>query len=126
MKNWLWMIVLTGLIVLLAGCGAPDDGAKQVVQVTPASPTGEQAQSNTAPSTTAVPVADLTDKDVPRITLADAKALLDDGRAVLYDARSPKAYSSKHAAGAISLPEAEVAERVSELPTDKVLIFYCT
>ena len=122
MKKWLWMIVLTGLIVLLAGCGASDTGSEQVVRVTPASPAEGQAPSNAA----AVPVADLTDKDVQRITLADAKSLLDNGTAVLYDARSARAYSSGHAAGAISLPEAEVVARFSELPTDKSLVFYCT
>lgn len=120
----MWMIVLTGLIVLLAGCGASDAGAKQVVRVTPASPAEGQAPGNTPPPAAAAPVAVLADKDVQRITLADAKALLDDGTAVLLDARSARAYSSKHAAGAISFPEDEVVARFSELPTDKVLIFY--
>lgn len=81
-----------------------------------------QAPSNPA----ATPVAALTDKDVRRITLADAKSLLDNGTAVLVDARSAKAYNSKHAAGAISFPDNEVVARFSELPADKVLIFYCT
>jgi hypothetical protein len=107
------MIVLTGLIVLLAGCSSSGAGAERVVRVTP------------APIAT-TSVAALTDKDVQRITLANAKELLDNGTAVLYDARSAKAYNSKHAAGAISLPENEVAARFNELPADKVLIFYCT
>jgi len=84
--------------------------------------TEEQAPSSAA----AVPAAALTAQDVQRITLADAKSLLDNGTAVLIDARSERAYSSGHAAGAISLPEAEVVARLSELPTDKSLIFYCT
>lgn len=126
MKKWLWMIVLISLIVLLAGCGASDTGAEQVVQVTPAPPAEGQAPSNTLPPTAATPVAALTAKDVQRITLADAKSLLDNGTAVLLDARSARAYSSEHAAGAISLPEAEVIARFGELPADKVLIFYCT
>ncbi len=127
MKKWLWMIILTGLIVLLAGCGASDTGTEQIVRVTPAPPAEEQAPSNTLPPTAATtPVAAaLTAKDVQRITLADAKSLLDNGTAVLYDARSARAYSSGHAAGAISLPEAEVVARFGELPADKALIFYC-
>ena len=83
--------------------------------------TEEQAPSSAA----AVPAAALTDKDVQRITLADAKSLLDSGTAALVDARSARAYSSKHAAGAIPLPAEEVVARFSELPADKVLIFYC-
>lgn len=126
MNKWLWMIVLTGLIVLLAGCGTSAAKAEQAVRVTLASPAEGQAPSNTLPPTAATPVAALTAKDVQRITLADAKSLLDNGTAVLYDARSVRAYRSKHAAGAISLPEEEVVARFSELPVDKVLIFYCT
>lgn len=124
MNKWLWMIILIGLVVLLAGCGASDAGAERVVRVTPASPAEGQAPSNTLPRTAATPVAALTAKDVQRITLADAKSLLDNGTAVLYDARSVRAYRSKHAAGAISLPEDDVATRYSELPADKTLIFY--
>ena len=125
MKKWLWMITFTCLIVLLAGCGASDTGSEQVVRITPAPPAEEQAPSNTLPPTAATPVAALTAQDVQRITLADAKSLLDNGTAVLIDARSERAYSSGHAAGAISLPEAEVVARFGELPADKALIFYC-
>ena len=113
MNKWLWMIILIGLVVLLAGCGASDAGAERVVRAT-------------LPPTAATPVVVRSAADVQRITLADAKSLLDNGTAVLVDARSAKAYNYKHAAGAISLPEDEVAARASELPTDKSLIFYCT
>lgn len=126
MNKRLWMIVLIGLIVLLAGCGASDAGAERVVRATLAPPAEGQAPSNTVLRTAATPVAGFTEKDVQRITLADAKVLLDNGKAVLYDARSVRAYNTKHAAGAISLPENEVAARFSELPADKALIFYCT
>ena len=44
--------------------------------------------------------------------------------AVLYDARSPAAYRSVHAVGALSFPEADMAARYGELPSDKSLIFY--
>lgn len=84
-----------------------------------------QTPISTPPPATVTPEAGLTTaKSVQRITPAEAKELLDSGSAVLYDVRSAKAYRSKHAAGAISFPEAEVAARFSELPTDKVLIFY--
>jgi rhodanese-related sulfurtransferase len=61
---------------------------------------------------------------VQRITVEEAKVLLDGGLAVLYDARSAEAYRAQHAVGAISLPEADVEARYGELPTDKALIFY--
>lgn len=64
--------------------------------------------------------------EVQRITPSEAKSLIDTGDAVLYDARGVEWYEREHAAGAISLPEADVAARLETLPTDVALIFYCT
>lgn len=44
----------------------------------------------------------------------------------LVDVRTREAYDFAHAAGAISLPESELARRASELPTDRTLVLYCT
>lgn len=66
----------------------------------------------------------ITTDDVQRIEPSEAKALLDADEAVLYDVRSERFYEAKHAAGAISLPEAELDARLNELPDDKALIFY--
>jgi hypothetical protein len=62
--------------------------------------------------------------DVLRISPAKAKALVDDGTAVLYDTRPTDQYRSLHAAGAVSFPEDEAAARFDELPDDRDLIFY--
>jgi hypothetical protein len=65
--------------------------------------------------------------DVRRISPKDAKAPLDAGNAVLYDARSAEAYDAQHAEGAVSFPEADAAAHIDELPDDgTALIFYCT
>jgi hypothetical protein len=85
------------------------------------SPTPE-ATATPIPSET--PVTVLTSQDVRRISPADAKALLDSDGAVLYDARSAGEYRTRHAAGALSLPESEVAARFGELPAGKALVFY--
>ena len=66
----------------------------------------------------------ITTDGVQRIDPSDAKALLDEDEAVLYDVRSERFYDAKHAAGAISLPEAQIDARLSELPDYKTLIFY--
>ena len=108
MNKWFWMIVLVGLVVLLAGCGG----------------TGNAVPSANTPSATQA--AGFAVDDVQRITLAEAKALLDKGEAVLYDARTKAPYRDQHAAGAINFPAARVATHFDELPTDKALIFYCT
>ncbi len=68
---------------------------------------------------------------VPRISPAEARSLLELGRAVLVDARDRRLFDEAHAEGAISasLQEIEALPRVPQLqsvPKDKVLIFYCT
>jgi len=64
--------------------------------------------------------------DAPRITAHELKAKLDAGLAVVFDARQQEPYAKQHIAGAVSLPEDEVAARLAELPTDKLAVFYCT
>jgi len=121
MNKWLWMIVSTGLVILLASCGATGAADGQVEQ--------EMVKTATLPPTVAPlpqPLVALTADDVHRITPTEAKALLDNGTAVLYDTRSADEYRTQHAVGAISFPEADIPARIGELPTDKMLIFYCT
>jgi 3-mercaptopyruvate sulfurtransferase SseA len=102
------LLLLCCLAVLAAACGATD--AQQQPQA---------GQATEAPAAGA-----LTASDIQRIIPSEAKARLDQGDAVLYDARSPDSFQAAHAAGAISLPADEVASRFSELPADKSLIFY--
>ena len=81
-------------------------------------------RGNTGPTVTEATTAD--SDDVPRITAQELKAKLDAGQAVVFDARQQEPYTQQHIAGAISLPEDEVAARLAELPTDKLAVFYCT
>ncbi len=128
MNKWLWMIVSTGLVILLASCGATGAADGQVEQ--------EMVKTATLPPTVVplvptvaplpAPGVALTADDVHRITPTEAKTLLDNGTAALYDTRSADEYRTQHAVGAISFPEADIPARIGELPTDKMLIFYCT
>jgi hypothetical protein len=122
MNKWLQMIALAGLVVLLVGCGTVDTETVQTEQVVQVSPTFTAPPPTVAPSAT--PLVVRSAADVQRITPAEAKTLLDEGQAVLYDARSAGSYHTQHAAGAVSFPEADVSARFSELPTDQELIFY--
>ena len=78
------------------------------------------------PPTSATPVVTGTVSDIPRIAPAEAKLLLDNGTAVLYDTRSAESYQTQHAAGALSFPDTAMEEHYPDLPTGKTLIFYCT
>ncbi len=64
--------------------------------------------------------------EVHRIEPAAAKVLLDKDEAVLYDTRPAESFQTRHAAGAISLPEDQIQSHLSTLPKDKILILYCT
>ncbi len=44
----------------------------------------------------------------------------------LVDVRSREAYDFSHATGAIAMPEAEIVQQASSLPSDRTLVLYCT
>jgi len=94
---------------------APNATATRVAQASPRptslSPTPAAGQDEQA--------------DVPRIGVAEARAKAEAGEAVLVDVRGAATYEAQHIAGAISMPASQVSSRYIELPTDKLVIFYC-
>jgi rhodanese-related sulfurtransferase len=64
----------------------------------------------------------------PRIDVAQAKAWLDAGEAVVLDSVASHIWPSMSRAiqGAIRVPPEEIQDRFSELPRDKTVIVYCT
>ena len=127
------MVGLIGLVLLVVGCGAPDAiPTEDPATATPRGITIDYVRRTIVPDAEPAEEAPaetpegMTSADVQRIKVLDAKTLLDNGQAVLYDPRSESSYLEEHAAGALSFPEARAADRVGELPTDTALIFYCT
>ena len=80
---------------------------------------GQQPQGNQPP---------LTEAQVPRISVSDAKAAVDSGQATLVDVRSVESYAAGHAAGAISIPLGNVEVNIDKLTLEKSqwIITYCT
>ncbi len=64
--------------------------------------------------------------DVPRVSLQETQQKLGQGQAMLVDVRDKALFDAAHAVGAFSVPEAEMAARLNELPRDKEVILYCT
>jgi hypothetical protein len=64
--------------------------------------------------------------EVPRASLDGTRDKMEKGEVVLVDVRSKASYDKAHAAGSVSIPEAEVYARLSELPRDKEIVLYCT
>jgi rhodanese-related sulfurtransferase len=60
-----------------------------------------------------------------RISLEEAKTMMDSGNSVVIDVRQPDEWASGHVAGAIHIPVDDVLSRIDELPADKDLLFIC-
>jgi len=80
--------------------------------------------TTTTASTTPVPSAPVSD-NVRRITLDETVGALNAGTAVLVDVRTEEQFKQGHAKGAIHIPEAQIVERMGELPFNKTIITYC-
>ena len=79
----------------------------------------QQPQSNISP---------LTEAQVPRISVSDAKAAVESSDAILVDVRSADSYAAGHAAGAISIPLGNFEVNIDKLTLEKSqwIITYCT
>lgn len=69
--------------------------------------------------------------EIPRISAAQARTLVEQEGAVLVDTRDRRLFDNSHAVGAISIPLREIQAAASEarrglLPRDGRLVFYCT
>ena len=60
-----------------------------------------------------------------RVSVTEAKEMLDKGNAAFIDVREPGEYSDYHAAGVTLIPLNSVYDRRDELPDDKDLLFIC-
>jgi hypothetical protein len=143
-KLILILLILSVGAPLLAGCGpAPTPTVEveaatvqptiayrmaQVKTATPAVSPTPRPTATWVPMPTSPPTPENrepTKADVTRITPAQAWEMLQGDEAVLVDVRVEGSYAEEHAAGAISMPIAEVPARVGALPADKLVIFYC-
>jgi 3-mercaptopyruvate sulfurtransferase SseA len=62
----------------------------------------------------------------PRMDAAEVKRLVEKGEAVLVDVRSKEAWDAGHAEGAVHVPVDDIANRMKDLPKDKLIAAYCT
>jgi 3-mercaptopyruvate sulfurtransferase SseA len=61
-----------------------------------------------------------------RITVAELKDLLAKDEAVVIDVRDEASYNTAHIKGAKTIPEAQIANRLDELPRNKFIVTYCS
>jgi hypothetical protein len=111
-----------------AGKGESSAPAAPAAPVTaPASAPAEPPPAAAAPAPPVAATKPAESPDgTPRITIAEAVALRDAGKAVIVDVRDAGSYANGHVAGALSIPLAEIESRLAELPRDKRIITYCS
>jgi rhodanese-related sulfurtransferase len=96
--------------ILLTGCNSAEKKAKAAAPANPAA-----AQPANAPT-----------DDVRRISIADAKAEFERGKAIIIDVRGEAVYKLGHIKGAKLIGFTEIASRFAELPKDKTIVLYCS
>jgi hypothetical protein len=75
---------------------------------------------------TAIAFATLTSPEaLPRISIHDAKALYDANNVSIFDVRDTQFFNTGHIKGAISMPQAQVKDRLSEIPKTGNVVLYC-
>jgi len=62
---------------------------------------------------------------VPNLAVPDAPGWLEHTRALVVDVREPAEYVGGHVPGALSMPQADLAVRLEELPRDRDLLIVC-
>ena len=64
--------------------------------------------------------------EVERVDLPEAKAAFDAGSAVFLDVRASESYAEGRIPGALSIPLAELEQRLNEIDPEQWIITYCT
>jgi 3-mercaptopyruvate sulfurtransferase SseA len=64
--------------------------------------------------------------NVRRVTIAELRDMMDQGKAIVVDVRGDEPYKQEHIKGAISVPESQLNARLGEFPKDKLIVFYCS
>jgi len=100
------LILLGGILIL---------GAILAIIFRPMALQGDAAQSSSNSGNTS---------DIARVNPEDAKVAIDSGEAVVVDVRPEEYYSISHIPGAISIPLAELPNRLDELDQKDWIILY--
>lgn len=64
-------------------------------------------------------------QSISSITLAQARSLLENQQALVFDIREPNEHASGVAAGAQLLPMSQLQTRIDEIPKDQTVLLIC-
>lgn len=74
------------------------------------------------PKVTATPYPD----GARRVTIPEFEAMMKEGKVFVVDVRSQDAYDAGHIPGAKLIPSGEILNHLKELPSDKLIVTYCS
>ncbi len=124
-------LVAALLVSLLLSFGCEPSEADDVAVETPVSDAPSEAPGEADDAEVATPVPDAPSdapsgpNDVRRVSAEEVKANQDAGQEVtIVDVRGANAFDERHIAGALSVPMAELRDRLAELPREGTLVFY--
>lgn len=64
--------------------------------------------------------------EVPRVSVEDAKRVVDEGKAIFIDVRSQESYRESHIPGAVNVPLDGGSNYAVDASRDALLFLYCT
>lgn len=102
-------------IIVLAACNSKDRGVG-------ANAGGSGSGNSATAQSTPVVMSD----GVRRVTTVELRDMLDKDTAIVIDTRGADSYKASHIKGSISIPVDQVANRINELPRDKMIVAYCS
>jgi len=111
MRYYLMFLSIVLLIAFIVGCNSAETKISEFAQKT---------------ETKATPPPAPPSDGARRITVTEAKDLVDKGKAVVIDVRNQAAYDQGHVRGSKLIPAGEILNHVDELPRDKTIITYCS
>lgn len=112
-RSYLFVLLAVAVVSLtaLTGCNSTEGKTGSAVPQAPAVP----------PQTAPKPA-----DDVHRISIADARAAVEKGNAVIIDVRGEQSYKAGHIKDSKVIAADQIGARAGELPKDKTIILYCS
>lgn len=113
---WVMAVVVLAIAGTIAGC------SRDRLTANTAGNSNRTVTTNDRTTNAAPPPQD----NVRRVTIAELRDMLDQGKAVVVDVRGDNAYNVEHIKGALDIPENQLSSRAGELPKDKLIVTYCS
>jgi predicted sulfurtransferase len=85
-----------------------------------------ELKNKSGPIAGASPAASAPNDGVRRVTTTELQGLLAKNQAFVVDVRNEASYNAGHIRSAKLIPEADIPNRLSELPKDKLIVTYCS